>query len=116
MSHTSDSEALLLEFVEQAIIQSSATRAADANRAAQELASIYRRIRDLGPEAVARFVGLTNHANESVRLWAATYGLEIASEACEPVLEALSEGPPGPVRLSASMSLREWRGGRLRFP
>jgi hypothetical protein len=47
---------------------------------------------------------------------AAAYGLEFAPQAAEPVLEALSRGPFGPTRATASITLDEWRKGRLKFP
>jgi hypothetical protein len=116
MSGAITAETLVKEFVEQAIVQATATRAAKSNQAARRLAAIYRDLRNLGPASLAEFSHLVAHDHEAVRLWAASYGLEFAPTASEPVLEALSMGEPGPIRASASMTLREWRSGRLKFP
>lgn len=109
-------ETLVKEFAEQAIVQATATRAAKSNQAARRLAAIYRELRELGPASLAEFSRLAKHDHEAVRLWVASYGLEFAPAVAEPVLEALSADAPGPIRASASMTLREWRSGRLRFP
>lgn len=91
-------------------------RASRSNQAAQRLAAIYRELRELGPSSLAEFLLLIDHDHEAVRLWAAAYSLQFAPTAAEPVLEALSAEAPGPIRASASMTLREWHGGRLKFP
>lgn len=113
---TATAEGLAKEFVEQAIMQVTATRAVQSNHAARRLAAIFRDLRDLGPASLAELSRLVEHDHEAVRLWAASYVLEFAPTVAEPVLEALSAGAPGPVRASASMTLREWRSGRLKVP
>jgi hypothetical protein len=109
-------EALINEFVEQAIVQATAPLAAKSNQAARKLAAIYRELRELGPASLAEFGRLIDHDQAVVRLWAASYALEFNPTAAEPVIEALSAGAHGPIRASAYMTLREWRGGRLKFP
>jgi len=61
-------EALVKEFVEQAIVQSTETRAAKSNQAARRLAAIYREVRELGPASLAEFSRLVDHDHEAVRL------------------------------------------------
>ena len=114
MSGELSTAALIKEFVEQAIVHATAKRASKANDAARKLAAIYREFRDLRPVDLAEFLRLVAHDHDAVRLWAATYGLESDPGTSERVLEALSRGAPGPIRASATMTLREWRSGRLK--
>jgi hypothetical protein len=116
MTGPSRTAALVKEFADLAVVQATATRAAKANRAADRLAAIYRELRDLGSASLSAFMELTGHPHDAVRLWAAAYGLQFAPETAEPVLEALSKGPFGPIRATASITLNEWRNGRLKFP
>lgn len=107
---------LVKEFEEQAIVQATEPRASKSNKAARRLAAIYRELRELGPAALEEFSHLIAHDHSAVRLWAASYGLEFSMATSEPELEALSKGEPGPIRASASMTLQQWRSGRLKFP
>ena len=116
MTTSAGVEALAAEFVDQAKSHASARLAADANRAAKRLASIYRELRGAGSSGQSKLQELCEHDDESVRLWAATYTLQLAPAVAQPALEALAAGAFGPTRAAAASSLREWRAGRLRFP
>lgn len=116
MTRSRRAKSLVEEFVEQAIRHATATNNDVANRAADRLADIYRALRKLDAADLSDFLNLTTHEHDAVRLWAASYGLEVDATFCEPVLEALAAGPRGEVRASASFTLREWRSGRLKFP
>ena len=61
--------------------QRGARLAADANRAAKRLASIYRELRGAGSSGQSKLQELCEHDDESVRLWAATYTLQLAPAA-----------------------------------
>lgn len=110
------SESLVAEFAENAIFQNAALRSSDANRAARRLASIYCELRSRGLSDLHLLSHLLGHQHEAVRLWAAAYGLGFNAEASEHVLEALAIGAPSAIRASASMTLFEWREGRLSLP
>jgi len=85
-----------------------------ANRSYEELASIYRSLRERGERD--RLLPLLEHADPAVRGWAAAHALEFAPERAVTVLTALASGPPSPERLTAQMTLQEWRKGKLTFP
>lgn len=87
-----------------------------ANKAAEELAAIYRELRHLGSDATERLLSLARDEDPSVRCWAAAHALEFAPADAEVVLEELAAGPAGPIRANACMILREWRAGRMHFP
>ena len=85
-----------------------------ANRSYEELASVYRLLRDEGERE--RLLPLLSDADPAVRSWAASHALEFAPEQGVAVLNALASGPPSPERLSAQMTLKEWKKGNLKFP
>lgn len=86
-----------------------------ANKSADLVAAIYSELRRRGPEAQHQLVPLLADPELGVRLWAASHALEFAPAEGEAILTALSsEGRL--VGLSAEMTLKEWREGRLRFP
>jgi hypothetical protein len=87
-----------------------------ANKAAVELAGIYRELREHGSAALEQILPLLQDHDASVRGWAAAHALQFAPQQATAVLEELAAGPFGPLRASASMTLREWRAGRLQFP
>jgi hypothetical protein len=87
-----------------------------ANRAAVELAGIHRELRAHGSAALEQIMPLLQDQDASVRGWAAAHALQFAPQQAAAVLEELAAGPFGPIRASASMTLREWRAGRLQFP
>lgn len=87
------------------------------NKAADEIASVYRELRALGADAVARLLPLFDDPSASVRCWAAAHTLDYVPERATNVLEAMAvEGPTPAIRIDAEMTLRMWRAGRLRFP
>lgn len=104
---------ILEEYRQAAMRQSSAKTASEANSEAEKLLSIYRELRNQGEEGIRALLSLLESPSESVRCWAATHLLPFASERAVMVLEALAAGTPGAARANASMTLREWRAGRL---
>ena len=109
-------ETLVVAYREAAGRHGRAKTSQTANKAAEELAATYRKIREQGHDAMARLLPLLADQDPSVRCWAAAHALEFAPEQGEAVLAELSGGPPGPIRANATMTLREWRAGHLRFP
>jgi HEAT repeat protein len=107
-------ESLLHQYEQAAVRHGNASTARAANIAGQKLASIYRELRER--DARAMLLPLLNSPEASVRCWAAAHALEFDSDEAVAVLESLANGPPGPARANASMTLREWKAGRLTFP
>ena len=87
-----------------------------ANKAAEEVASIHRELRQRGLAALERLLPLLQDQDVSVRGWAAAHALQFAPQQATAVLEELAAGPASPIRVDALMTLREWRAGRLQFP
>lgn len=109
-------ESLITHYHDAARRHGRAKSARAANKAAGELAAIYRELRQRGSDATGRLLVLLRDADPSVRCWVAAHALEFAPEQAVTTLEELAGGPLGPIRASASLTLREWRAGRLRFP
>ena len=86
-----------------------------ANPYAEEIAEVFRELRQRGEESLSELLVLLNDPSDYVRAWAASHALTFAPADAEPVLVELS-GHPGASGLSARMTLHEWRAGRLRFP
>jgi hypothetical protein len=86
-----------------------------ANPKAEEIAAIYRELRERGRDAQLALLPLLEHPDPFVRGWTAAHALEFAPVEGERALLALVE-LPGVPGLNASMTLREWRQGTLRFP
>ncbi|HEY2853608.1 MAG TPA: DUF2019 domain-containing protein [Gemmatimonadaceae bacterium] len=87
-----------------------------ANAGYEKLASAYRQLRERGLEAQMALLPLLSHADPAVRAWVAAHALEFAPTRGEAVLQQIMSGPPSPERLSAQMTLREWKKGTLQFP
>lgn len=85
-----------------------------ANRSYDELANIYRLLREQGERE--RLLALLADADPAVRGWAASHALEFAPQRAVAVLTELASGPPSPERLDAQTTLKEWRKGTLKFP
>jgi hypothetical protein len=83
------------------------------NAAAEVIAAVYRELRDR--DARETLLPLVRDDDEAVRAWAAAHALEFAPGVGERALTVLSAGA-GRAPFSASMTLREWRDGRLTFP
>jgi hypothetical protein len=86
-----------------------------ANPAADQIAAIYRELRDRGRNAQLSVLPLLKDPDAGVRAWAAAHALEFSPTDGERVLEELARDS-GMLGFSAQMALREWRQGTLRFP
>lgn len=120
MSESRWSRAALNELVEAyrgaASVHGRASTTGDyrrANAEADVIAAVYRELRARDAREV--LLPLVDDEDEGVRGWAAAHALEFAPAAGEQALESLSTGA-GPLAFSATMTLREWREGRLVFP
>jgi hypothetical protein len=107
-------ESLIAEYRQYAARHGSAKTSRIANAAAEKLAAIYRELRERGERP--SLMPLLGDTDLSVRSWAAAHALEFSPDEGVAVLEALAAAAPGPLRANASMTLREWRAGRLTFP
>jgi hypothetical protein len=85
------------------------------NKAARRVSAIYGDLRERGRAAQGALLPLLDHPDPAVRLWAASHALEFAPDRAVATLKAM-KGVEFPRGLSAEMTLREWRAGRLRFP
>lgn len=84
-----------------------------ANRCADELILLSRELRNRGVEGHKALQQLLDDEDLSVRVWAAAHSLPFAHDLAEKILEKVAAGPPSPVRLTAEMTLAEWRAGKL---
>ena len=75
--------------------------------------SSYLQLKDAG--RLEELLNLLNHENPYVRLWAASYTLQIAPAKAEKTLRKLSCIRGIPAGFSASITLKEWRAGRLQL-
>ena len=109
----SDTNALLSEYEELAVAWDSETNAGKANRIFEQIHSISLELRPTkeGRQGLER---LLSHPLRGVRLKAAADCLAWNSEAAVTALENLLT-PRGTHSLSAEMTLREYRAGRMRF-
>lgn len=108
---------LVTEYALAAAAHGEATRAGDSarsNRSYNELAAIYRSLRERGERE--QLLPLLESDDPAVRSWAAAHALEFSPERAVSVLNALALNPPSPESLNAQMTLQEWKRGRLRFP
>ena len=108
---------LVGRYMEAASKHGQATLGPDAslgNADADEIASIHRELRSRG--RVGRLLGLLQYPDPGVRFGSASHTLEIEPDEAEPVLIALATSPDaGLIGFSASVTLTEWREGRLDF-
>jgi hypothetical protein len=121
MKPTDISTASLTELIEAyraaAARHGDATESSDhrtANAAGEQIGKTYSEIRRRGIEAQRLLLPLLSDGSPGVRMWAAAHALEFSPNQGEPVLEQLV-GVGRFLGLSAEMTLREWRAGRLRF-
>lgn len=95
-----------------------ATEAGDhrrANQAAELLGSLYAEIRRRGADSQRAILPFLSDPSPGVRLWSASHALEFDSNSGEAVLrELVAVGRF--LGLSAEVTLKEWRAGRLTFP
>ena len=85
------------------------------NRLYARLASLSKELRARGETGEQLVLTLLSDEILAVRVSAATSALPFAAERAQVVLALASEGPPSPLRLTAEMTLQEWRAGRLKF-
>jgi hypothetical protein len=80
-----------------------------------QMSSALRQLRRLGEPGEIAFRGLLNDNSPHVKSWVAAELLARGDQDAHAVLAAISR-EPGPVGLSASMTLREYDAGRLGSP
>ncbi len=85
-----------------------------ANKAAELVAAIYSELRRRGVEAQMALLPLLVDPAPGVRLWSASHALEFSPTEGETCLKQLISGERL-LGLSADMTLKEWRAGRLKF-
>jgi hypothetical protein len=112
-------DALISEYRNAALAHGSATEAGNhrlANAAHDRVASVYRVLHRQGDPAIRRLLDLLTDPEPAVRLWAASHGLEFASDRAVSILEELSREEPQLLGFTAETTLKQWRAGKLRFP
>lgn len=115
--HTSDATiaGLVRVYADAALRHGRATEDGDpetANEAHDLLVSCHSQLRLTGrTEALDSLIG---DARPWVRLWAARHLLDVVPEPAEQALRELA-ALPGLIGFTASMTYREWKGGRLSF-
>lgn len=85
-----------------------------ANAAYERGLAIAKEIKARGADGEQALIELLNADSASVRGWAAFNLLASQPALAEAALERIASGPPGFTRLSAEMTLEEWRAGRLK--
>lgn len=113
---TKSTEELLLLYESAAKEHGKATEEGNykvANRAHDMVVAIRRELMDRGCERM--LIRLLSSPNDWVKHWAATHLLQTNPEEAVPVLENLSNGNKGYLRLGSEVVLKEWRAGRLRL-
>jgi Domain of unknown function (DUF2019) len=88
-------------------------KSAASNRAHDRLHRALRELRAEPDRGETTLLGMLRHADESVRVWAATHLLPLNPDAAIPALEGVARGP-GFIAFEALMVLKEWRAGRLK--
>ncbi|NJL18260.1 MAG: hypothetical protein HC938_14940 [Nitrospira sp.] len=116
MSKRVETEVLVQEFAEKAVVHVTSEKSAPANRAARRLAEIYRELRSRGEPSLLIWSQLLENEHPAVRMWAASYGLERFPEKAMSTLLELANGPTGVVRAYTHMSLQLWQDGEFKFP
>lgn len=86
----------------------------EANIAAVQIASAYRELRQHGRKAQREILRLMSDPDPGVRLWSASHALEFSQPEAQVELTKLAK-QKSLLGLSAEMTLKEWRAGRLRF-
>jgi len=108
-------EKLLFEYRSAALehTRMSAEAPKKANDAADKMATIWEKIRDLGSDAQQSFLLLLDNNEPEVQCWAASHALAFAPDKASTVLEKLASGQHGMISFDAQMTLQEWKSGRL---
>jgi hypothetical protein len=109
-------EELIRRYEELAIVHGELRTAKEANRAYAEKTKVWSELHQRGSSAIGSFLQLLESRNPMIRLSVAADALSVAPERAEPVLEHLTREPRavGFTALTASMTLKEWRAGRLK--
>lgn len=87
-----------------------------ANKAYKVIESVFRELRRRGPEALRQLGSLLDSPDAGVQCWAGAHALEFAPEDAERALSAVASGNSRLIGLSAEMTLKQWRAGKLHFP
>lgn len=111
--NSASNEDLVKWFEEAAIVHRELRSAKRANGAFDEAVAIAKELNRRGNGGLELFLSLLQSPNAAVRMSAAGLLLPTIPEQAEPVLEALTEQPRS-LGISAKMTLREWRAGRLK--
>jgi hypothetical protein len=111
--NSASNEQLVKLFAEAAITHKELRTAKEANRAFDEAVAIAKELKRRGNGALALLIALFESPNPAIRMSAAGLLLPTVPEQAESVLEQLTE-QPRLLGLSAKMTLREWRAGRLK--
>src|SRR3989339_816277 len=112
-----DIDSLVTRYEDAAIRHGSLKTVPAVNKAADEIAAIYRELRSRGLDVQKKLLPLLKHPDPSVRGWVAAHALEFAQKLGVVVLKDLeANSPPGAIKATAFFTLQEWRAGRLEFP
>ena len=109
-------EELVATYTEAAAAHRIGTQTGDykfTNKAADRIRDVYRELRERDRRDV--LLALLDSPNTGVRVWAGAHALEIDPSRGEPILSVLTE-EKGLLGFEASMTLKVWREGNLRFP
>ncbi len=106
----------LLKFVEACTRRGEFEELGNSKQANKEYKNIHSLYLLLKKEnRVEELLELLNHENPYVRLWAATYALQVSSVKAESALINLSGTKGNLIGLCAQMTLQEWKKGNLNF-
>ena len=115
---TAETEELVSELSSAAIAYGElfdASKNNQANKKADLITTLYKEIRDRGPDAQRLLLRLLEHPNPDVRYWVATYSLQFSEDGVS-ILRDLGEQPPGWRRHFARDALRSWERDEIIFP
>jgi hypothetical protein len=106
---------LIQKYRESAILHGEGTLSGDSgktNLAYDELMKIYQKLKK--DNLLSELKVLTKDSNSSVRVWSATHLLPLFEKESINVLDEVSK-EKSLIGFTASMSLKEWRTGRLKL-
>ncbi len=86
-----------------------------ANAKFRQMAKLYGEIRRRGIAAQRELLTLLTNDNPNIRSRAAEYALDFEPREGEKVLKEILETQIGDLRLTARMTLEQWRKGEIRF-
>ena len=107
----------LERFIEACIAKGNAEESCDFNFAKDKgcyriISSVYRSLKE--SNQLDKLLVLLDHENPYVRMWAATYTLQLPSSKAVDVLEVISTST-GTLGFIAETTLLEWRKGSLKL-